>query len=211
MPEKLRDSINRGNINSLADVVRYLKAGNVFTGFRRHVFAQALVANVLVLPAAAKAKRVLSVYARAGSGTLGPLALGTVPNAGEYLVNTTGDLVFNATDAWTSVDAEYDPVLAEESAIDQVQVVTNVLTIPTTARPCEMLLSVTGFTVAGVGTTKAILALGSSPTAGQCAMNTAKTTITFAAADAVVKASATFLKAPSVELGAALEATSTYL
>ena len=60
----------------------------------------------IVLPDDAKAASISTAYARAGSGTLGPLAVaaaGSAPSAGQVAVAANGNILFNAADAWTSV------------------------------------------------------------------------------------------------------------
>ncbi len=76
---------------------------------------------VITLPDVAKANQPVgtglpatafgNAYARAGTGTLGPLAGANsqTPSAGQYSVSPTGDFLFNPTDAFTSVDVSYFP------------------------------------------------------------------------------------------------------
>jgi hypothetical protein len=70
----------------------------------------------LFLPDDAKAATILKAYARAGTGTLGeltPVAANTAPTAGQVSVAADGNVLFYATDAWTSVDVEYQPEIQD--------------------------------------------------------------------------------------------------
>jgi hypothetical protein len=215
MTEKLRDSLNRSDPNVAHDIFRTLKFGNVLTGLRRVVRGQnAVTGDTIVLPNMAKAERVLGAYARAGAGTPGPLVVSATPatpGVGEVGWSATGDILFNAADDWTNVDVEYEPVVnVDELELDGFPVVADTLTLPPTAVQAVMLLLVTGYTALGVATQKTVLAAGSVPGAGECALDAAKATIAFNAADAVVRADVTLLKS-GVDIGVPLEALSTFI
>ena len=63
----------------------------------------------IVLPDDAKAASISTAYARAGSGTLGPLAVaaaGSAPSAGQVAVAANGNILFNAADCLEE-DQEY--------------------------------------------------------------------------------------------------------
>jgi hypothetical protein len=215
MAESVRQSLDRADANTLADIMRYAKLGHVMSGFRRTIRSQnAVTGDQIVLPNLLKAKRVLSAYARAGTGTAGELTVVTTgsPTAGQVSWNAVGDIVFAAADDWTDVDVEYEPVMGVELVtLTGFPVVTNALTLPASALPADQLCSVVGYTAAGAASTKTVLAAGSTPSAGQANLNDAKATIVFNAADAVVTADVVMLKGIDPELGAALEADSTFV
>ena len=216
MTEKLRDSVTRADLNTLADIARVLKAGNVLSGLRRVVRDQdAVTGDTIVLPNMAKCQRVLSAYARTGTGAVGPLAVSATPltpGAGEVGWGANGDILFNAGDDWTSVDVEYEPIVnVEEVTLTGYPVVADTLTLPAMALAAVALCTVTGYTVLGVATAKTVMIPATVPAATECALDAALATIAFNAADLVVRADVTLLKAGTAELGAALEALSTFL
>jgi hypothetical protein len=213
MTEKLRDSINRSDPNVAHDINRVLRFGNVLTGLRRAIRGQVPVALTIVLPNLAKAERVLSAYSRAG-GTTGPLAVSATPltpGAGEVGWTPTGDILFNVADGITSVDVEYEPVVnVEEVTLTGYPVVADTLTLPASALLAVALLEVTGYTALGVATQKTVMVAGTVPNATECALDAAKATIAFNAADTVVRADVVMLK-EGTDIGVPLEALSTFI
>ena len=186
----------------------------------------------LVLPNDAKAASILRATALTGTvtGELAPQTYGTTPSSGQCAVGPNGDLVFLAADAITSVDVLYLPERGFASVSIALPVVTNVLTLPaqytnpavpptpgsgsttpptppTKGSPGGVILLVDANAQAGTATgRKKILVPGSgAPSAGQARLNVAKTTVTFASADAVTSAIVTLLLCTANDLDYLLE------
>ena len=161
MTEKLRDSLNRSDPNTAHDIFRTILLGAVLSTLRAVIRAVAPVSNTIVLPNMAKAKRVLSAYARAGAGTLGELTVSATPAtpaAGEVGWSATGNILFNAADAWTSVDVEFEPMVnVAEFAAEGYPIAAGVMAVPQAARPAVMLLEVVAYNALGVASTVTIL------------------------------------------------------
>lgn len=220
----LKTSINRANPNTLADAARLVALGDVLraspTFLRKK--APAASSNVLATLLAlslnddAKASTILRAYARtatAGTGELTVVAFGTTPTTGQIAVAPNGDIVTLAADAITSLDVLYQPEKGDVYE-QEVDVATNVLTIPT-----QFTSNVPGVAggvillheaVATVGTAtgnKIILVPGAgAPAAGQARLNLAKTTVTFAGADAVTRARIKFSVVSATDVDALLNA-----
>lgn len=216
MTEKLRDSLNRGNLNHIADLVRVLKGGNLISGMRRTIRAQdaTVVTDTIVLPNLLKCARVVGGYARVGTAAAGVLTADPViPSAGTGRVGrfANGNLSFTAGDDFTSVDVEYEPYNnVDEVELEGYPVAANVLTLPDFAVPAVLLCEVTGYNAAGVAIPMTILIPGAGPAATQCRLDASLATILFNAADVVVRADVTML-VDSTEPGALLEAESTFI
>jgi hypothetical protein len=213
---KVRDSINRGNLNNLADLVRVFKGGNILSGLRRTIRAQdaTVVTDTIVLPSLLKAQRIISGHARVGTAAVGALAVDAIiPSAGTTRVGrfANGDISLFAGDDYTSVDVEYEPYTnVDEVVLTRFPVAANVLTLPDVAVPAVLLCTVTGYTAAGVAVPMTILVPGAGPAATQCRLDASLATILFNAADTVVTADVTML-VDSTEPGALLEAETTFL
>lgn len=214
MTEKLRDSLNRSDPNTAHDIFRTILLGAVLSTLRAVIRAVAPVSNTIVLPNMAKAKRVLSAYARAGAGTLGELTVSATPAtpaAGEVGWSATGNILFNAADAWTSVDVEFEPMVnVAEFTAEGYPIAAGVMAVPQAAQPAVMLLEVVAYDALGAATTVTILPPGTVPAAGQCALDLAKANVAFFAADGFVRADVTMLKG-GVNVTATLEGLSTFV
>lgn len=197
---------------------------------RQNVAASAAGANPYILstsqgvqlPDDAKCGYLLYAYARAGTGTPGALTIdgvapekfsGSEPAAGHCTVSPSGDIMFNHTDAWTGVDWLYIPMKYDTFELT-LTVAANVLTLPTNIyKGVAKVVSI--FEVqATLGTStgfKIIDVVGTAPAAGHAALNTAKTTVSFQATDAVTQARVKFGVTPLVDPEAFLEnATNLY-
>lgn len=122
-------------------------------------------------------------WARAGSGTLGPLAGNASVGASQYAATASGDLVFNATDAWTSVDIgylpnRYDVVNATYTCTSGSGVVAGL--------PTGIIFILEAEVLVGGSTGGKIVFFPNStaPSAGQCRLSLGKTGVFFAIADA---------------------------
>lgn len=183
--------------------------------------------NVLRLPDDAKAAvilraTVLAVGSGAVLGELTPQAFGATPSTGQCAVTPSGDIAFLASDAATLVDVLYVPERGYVVTTLALPVASNVLTLPTVYTQAAVVPSTSnGFkatpggvvlltdAVADAGTStgrKVILTPGSSaPSAGQARLNAAKTTVTFASADAVTSAHVTLVLCTPYDLDSLLE------
>lgn len=220
LENSLKEKMDLANPNVISDGFRILEIGSVLRALPTFLRRKASAADAgvlatllsLVLPDDAKGLNILRAYARAGTGTLGELAVqtyGTTPAAGQIAVAPNGDIVTLAADAYTDIDVVYQPDKYDIAEVT-LPVATHVLTLPTqlTARGAILLLDAT----ATVGTStgrKIILVPGAgAPAAGQARLNLAKTTVTFAAADAVTQATVKVAIVARVDVDALLTAQS---
>lgn len=221
LENSLKNKLDLANPNVIADGMRITKFGSILrastTFLRRKVPAadagSLATLQALVLPDDAKALTILRAYARAGTGTAGELAVqafGATPAAGQVAVAPNGDIVVLAADAWTDLDVVYQP---DKYDIGEVTLpaVAHVVTLPaqfaTNTRVVALLEA-----VATVGTStgkKIVLVPGAgAPAAGQARLNLAKSTVTFAAADAVTQATIKVALVSAVDVDALLTAAS---
>lgn len=108
----VKSSLNRADLNVLADEFRSLALGNMVAALPTTLRSSGTASDVGTadyvlskqsadIPAAA----VLWAYAKAGSGTPGQLsvvAYGASPGAGEIGIAPNGKIVTAAADAWTN-------------------------------------------------------------------------------------------------------------
>jgi hypothetical protein len=219
-PTSLKTQLDAANPNTLPSKLQQLKAGSIFaaipTSLRKKTTAAdpyALVAvRVVSLPEDVKAGSIFTAYARAGAGTLGPLTVldvGVTPVAGQVAVAPNGDIATAVADAWTSLDVVYLPEKYDVAEIT-LPVTLGVMTLPPAlTTPGVVLMMEAEALAAGATGKKIILIPGSAPAAGQAALNLAKTTVVFAAADVVTSARVKVAVSASVDVQALLEAAST--
>lgn len=200
LENSLKNKMDQANPNAIASALQIVKIGSVLrsapTFLRKKVPAlnSYNLATVLAVTLAddAKAASVVRAYARAGSvtGELTPVAYGTTPSTGQIAVAPNGDIVTLGTDAITSLDVTYQPDKYDIYDIANFTVASHVLTIPSqfTAMGVVALLEAEALTGSSTGK-KIILVPGAgAPSAGQCRLNVAKTTVTFNSTDAVTSA-----------------------
>lgn len=222
MSETKKDSFNRADLNVLADMFRAFKLGDMIRALPTYLrkattaLSSSVVATARVVSSQsqeAPAAQILSAYARAGAGAPGALAIvATVPPAaGQVSIAPNGSLLTATADAWTDLDIAYTPEKGEVLSFS-LPVVANTLTLPSsvTDRGAVLLLSAnaTAGTVTGQ---KIIVAPGTAPAATQSALNAAKTTVAFNAADAVTQATVTLLVASAADVSALLSQDSTFV
>lgn len=221
--------LNRAKPGNLADMLRLVGFGSMVRGFRTHLRGKAMdgvaATNKYVLAAAfsvtlpddAKASDIVKAYARAGTGTKGPLTIdgggdgfsGSEPAAGHVAVAPNGDLLFNHTDAWTSVDVVYVPEKYDIVELP-LPVASNALTLPTTLGAGLFLLEVES--LAGTVVSKMIVDKpGTSVAAGHAAMSLDKLTVNFQATDAVTSARVKFGVYSKINVDSLLETSQNYV
>lgn len=225
-----RPDLNRAPAGSLPDQLRALGLGDLLLGqlvqVKRRVNPSALGVGVstlatlhaLQLPGNARASSILRATVRAGgvTGELTPQAYGATPATTQISVAPNGDIVVLAADAITDMDVVYTAERGEVMTVT-FPVISNVITLPTGAvwfaNGVVALLAANAL----VGTTtgqKIVLVPGAgAPAAGQARLNIAKGTITFAAADAVTRASVTLLLGvtPAKDLQTVLDETDDFV
>jgi hypothetical protein len=224
-PNSLKSTLDFPTPNTLADAFTILGLGNLLlalpTTLRNQVpvststnVAHLGTLQFIQLPDDAKACSIFRAYARTGTGSVGELTVepyGTTPAAGQIAVAPNGDLVFLAADAWTNVDVVYLPEKYDLLDVT-LPVSSNVLTLPAsmTNKGVVLLLEANAVTATSPGE-KIVLVPGGSPSAGQAALNAAKTTVTFASADAVTQAYVKVAVASAINVQGLLGAASTIL
>lgn len=223
-----RDDLNRANLNTLADQAKALKLGNVLLGqlpqSKRKLNPSALgvgsytlaTLHALQLPDYSHAATVLRATVRAGgvTGELAPQAYGATPGTGQIAVAPNGDIVVLAADAITDLDVTYVPERGDVLS-PVFPVVSNVLTLPTGApwfaRGVVLLLEAEALTGTSTGKKIVLIPGAGAPAAGQARLNLAKTTITFAVADAVTRARVKLLIGQADDLQTVLNETGSFL
>lgn len=175
----------------------------------------AAAALPVTLPDDAKAALIHRAYARAGTGTLAALTIDTpdptgaaaAPAAGHCAISPSGDLVFNGTDAFTSVDVLYLPEKYEVMEFI-LPVASNALTLPTGFGGVLLLLEAEGLLPTDA---KLIVdAPATSVAAGHAALNAAKTSVAFNSAAAFTSARVKVAVQASIDLNAFLTQTQVY-
>jgi len=221
MPETIKQSLNRADLNTIADELRRLGFGDILralpTTLRRKATAAAVGVHpatefAILLPSDAKAESVISAYAIAGAGTAGPLAVVSgVPAAGQVAVAPNGDIVFAAADAWTSVDVVYLPVKADVFTFTgPVDPGTGVMALPVPATTPGVVALQSATAVSGTVTgSKEVVANGAVPAATLANMSLAKSQVQFAVADAVTSATVVLSLVSAIDVDALLESTNT--
>jgi hypothetical protein len=219
---KLDEHLSKADPNVLADILRKINLAQVLRGqvpqfLRRKVPAagvQLATLETLVLADDAKASSIVRATVRAGgvTGELTPQTYGTTPATTQIAVAPNGDIAVLAADAITDIDVHYLPERGDVYETT-MPVVSDVLTPSTTftASPRGIVLLLEAEAVDATSTgDKVVLVPGAgAPAAGQARLNVAKTTVTFAAADAVTRARVKFLLVALQDLDALLEAEAT--
>jgi hypothetical protein len=211
-----------GNLNALdfGDILRglrtTLRAKTVLgTGINPYVAA---AAQSIALPEGAKANSVITAYARAGGGTLGPLVVdapdGLTAAAGHIGVSPNGDLLFAAADAWTSVDVVYEPEKA-----DVIEIVVPVIpgtgigllpqSLASVKAGVVSLLEAESLAGALVSKMHVVAPANGAPATTLVNLDLAKLNVRFAVADAVTSARLKLSVTCAVDVDALLEAAST--
>lgn len=211
-----KDAFDRANPNTLADLFRLAQIGKVLRGQIPQVarkVAPAADAGVDATmwangtPYDARAAGIVSAYARAGAGVVGPLVIaapGVLPAASEIGIAPNGDLVTLAADAWTDLDVTYIPERGDVITY-QAAVVANAIALPSNITDRGVVRMLDATVTAGASTGRKVIALeGAAPAAGEASLDAAKANVAFFAAEAT-EAIVTLLVSAADDLGAILE------
>lgn len=198
LANSLKTVANRITAGQVADLLKFIQFGSVLMALPTTIRGAAPAADpsslatlqTIKLPDDAKAASLLRVTVLAGGapGELAIVGFGTTPATGQAAVTPSGDIAFLAADAPTNVDVLYVP--EQHDVVEYTgPVVANVLTLPAAYAGSTILVEEVNADVGTATGRKIVLVPGAAaPVAGQARLNLAKTTISFAAADAVTKA-----------------------
>lgn len=216
-------ALNKADINALADALRLMGFGN----FVRTMPVQRFAVGVsgagvnpyvlaapfsVTLPDDAKCGWLFAAYARSGTGTLGQLTVdnnvsekfsGSAPAAGHVAVSPSGDVIFAAADAWTTVDLLYIPARYDIQELT-LAVASNSLTLPANMPKVVNIFEVEATLGTSVGK-KIIDVVGTAPAAGHAALALSKLTVAFQATDAVTQARVKFGTIAKIDIESFLE------
>lgn len=223
-----RNDLNRANPNTLADQAQSLKLGNLLLGqlvqSKRKLNPSVLgvgsynlaTLHALQQPDWARASSIVRATVRAGgvTGELTPVAYGATPATTQIAVGPNGEIVVLAADAITDMDVTYIPERGD--VLNAVfPAVAHVITLPTGAawfaRGVVLLLEVEALVGTATGKKIVLVPGAGAPAAGQARLNVAKSTITFAAADAVTRARVKLLVGQAADLQTVLNETDSSL
>ena len=187
-------------------------------------------ANILgQLPDDAKCLSIVRAVPVAGTGTLIDLVIdlppanvtsfatgGTGPGAGHIGVSPSGDIVANATDAWTSLDVTYIPDHNDciEYAALSVVAASGICALPVAATTQGVVMLMEAESLAGTVTGKFAILPPSASNPGatkQCNLTAIKTGVLFKASDAVTSARIKLGLVSAVNQNQLLEAASTFV
>lgn len=224
LANSLKAALNRAQVGSISamlktiafgDFVRsaqtYLRAKGVLAAGTANPYVVQSGANSIALPEDAKALNLIKVYARAGTGTAGLLTIdvdaATAPAAGHVKISPNGDVLFNSTDAWTSVDVVYEPEKGDVVETT-LAVASNSLTIPTAYGPVVRLLEAEALVGTNTGKFAIAANAASNGTTLTANLDLAMKNVLFNSANAVTSARVKLLVASAVDVDALLEGAS---
>ncbi len=194
---------------------------SVLRNTTRHLWAQALdgvagtnpyvtaAAQSITLPDNAKCIPnnagvgiiIQAAWARAGSGTLGPLSpvVTQTPTAVQVGSSWSGDLLFNATSAWTSVDIAYVPMRYD---VVEATYTCTAGTGVVAGLPTGIIFILEAEILVGGATGKKIVAvpLATAPATGLASLSLGKTGVFFAIADAATSVRLKLGVVPAINL-----------
>ena len=141
---------------------------------------------------------------------------GTGPGAGHIGVSPSGDIVANATDAWTSLDVTYIPDHNDciEYAALSVVAASGICALPVAATTQGVVMLMEAESLAGTVTGKFAILPPSASNPGatkQCNLTAIKTGVLFKASDAVTSARIKLGLVSAVNQNQLLEAASTFV
>lgn len=199
----LRNALNEANPNQFPSAAQEARLGDALAGDERYLRNATIAAaptHVLVLPANAKAHRLVGgfiIAAGAAVGPLDPVAEDAVLVTGQAQVTADGDILFLAADAVTEAEVYYETA-------EQLPVTITVTVVPTTGvasltpRAGLRLLFAEALTggVTGVATVVARGTLQAALVSGDAALQPNGETVEFDIGDAVTSATLTFTPQP---------------
>ncbi len=221
LSNSLKQAFNRANLNSLSGALASILFGDVLRRQNTQIRSATLAFDpygptgntTLILPDDAKCESVIAGWARAGSGTAKQLIpqapLAAVGTSGYCAPSADGNIIFYATDAWTSVDVLYVPKHVHVIEVT-LPVVTGVVTFPAgIGVVCDLLeaqradTSVVDLIVTGPA--------ASNTTTGTACFNLAKTTVLLDSSDSATSVRLKLGVVDPVDINALLEAGSNVL
>jgi hypothetical protein len=219
------------NANQMADMLRAMTFGHFVRQQRAQLYAAVpLLAGVnpyvpaasqtLTLPDDAKATTMARVYARVGTAACGPVIVdnpdsfvATTPAAGHCTIAATGDLIFNAADAWTSIDVLYHPAIYDVIEVT-MPVVGNAIAWPPSgvaaAQEALFLMEAEGVLPANGHKLIIDAPAAAQVTANHACLNLAKSSVLLTAGDAWTSVRLKMAVAPFLDINALLETTSNF-
>jgi hypothetical protein len=183
MTRSLKKVLDEANPNKVPSALQEYQAGKAFELIPRYVRGT-VSSDVLELPEEARAAQVLAAHAIAGSAT-GYVTPQTpeagAGSAGQCAVTPDGNVIFNSTDAVTDAEVWYVPREGEifEETVD---VTAGGAATLLQSRQAVLLLEAELLDGSSPGS-KTIVARGSSPSAGEAALDTDGLGVSFASAD----------------------------
>lgn len=216
----VKAALDRANPNTLPDLFRQLGLGQILRGQIPQVIRRRLPVDdaavdgsleAVILADDSRAAVVHRAYARAGmvTGELTPVAYGVTPMTGEIAVAPNGDIVVLEADAITDLDVVYTPERGDVFTLDLPVVPgTGVLTLPASVTTPGVVYLIDADATAGTvtGRKEILVPAAGEPAAGNARLNVAKTTVQFAVADAVSRATVRLLVASALDMNVLLEA-----
>jgi hypothetical protein len=218
------ESFAKANPNTLADHLRKMGIARVMSAQVPQAVQkvdpaadpyQLATVESVGLPAFARASSILRATVRAGgvTGELTPVAFGVTPATTQIGVAPNGEIVVLAADLITDMDVTFVPESGEVYDLPEIEVATHVATLPTfvTSRGVALLIEAEALTGTATGKKIILIPGAGAPAAGQARLNIAKSTVTFAVADAVTKARLKLLIVPEKQLLAYMSESATTL
>ena len=200
MSRSLRAILDEAQPGKLPDANRLLQMGEAM-GLVPRTFRGAVVANVLVLPEAAKCAALIGGY---GEGTVPgyklPLATGAAPATLQAAPNAAGDILFNAaTDVITAAEVQYlayeGPIVEDLMVVDTGTDIAAFLG----GRAASVLLDVEALTGAVAGPKTPALRATAAPATTLAALTEDGLGVLFnAATDAVLTCRVRYIAQPGV-------------
>ncbi len=221
----VKGGLNRALINSLSTLLALIGFGDILRSMRtflRGAVPGAAASNPYIVAAAlpislpddAKASGLIKAYARAGTGTLGPLTVDaegdSEPAAGHIGVTGSGDIATNHTDAFTKIDLEYHPEKGDVVEISMSASSADTFVIPTALKNRGVLRLLEAESLTGTLVSKMIVLIpaDAKPATTKARLKLDKGTVQFAVADAVTSARLKLLVASAIDVNAVLEGAS---
>ena len=219
MTETLREALDRGNPNNIADIARALHLGTMLTQnvprcMHNAAPVDAATYGRIALPDYCKARRILNAFAHAGGGTLGNMTIhawGAAPGANEISIDGNGDIITRHADLYTDLDVQFEPVVGDVIELNNLPVVpgTGVCTLPLPAATGAFhLISATAVLGTVTGACNVIWPAAAAPVVSrQANINLVGTIVYFVVADAVTRCNVKLIKQAAVEPHALLIGT----